>query len=54
MGETHDRIRLKLDGPNMRFEFELMESPSAAETEGGVRVELERVLEFRDANGDGA
>ena len=53
-GDVHDEIRLRLDGSNVRFDFELRESPGATEAEAGIRLELERVIEFRDANGDGA
>ena len=53
-GDAHDEIRLELDGSNVRFDFELRESPGAVEAEAGIRLELERVIEFRDANGDGA
>ena len=53
-GDVHDEIRLELDGSNVRFDFELRESPGAVEAEAGLRLELERLIEFRDANGDGA
>lgn len=53
-GDVRDEVCLDLDGSNIRFDFELRESPDAVETEAGIRLELERVIEFRDANGDGA
>jgi hypothetical protein len=52
--DEHDRIRLRLDGDNVRFEFEFSEGPHDLEVESELGAELERVLEFKDVNGDGA
>jgi hypothetical protein len=52
-GEDGDRIRLRLDGDNIRFRFDLQEEIGSVESEAEMRVELERVFEFRDENGDG-
>ncbi len=53
-GGVHDRIRLQLDGGNARFDFDLMESPGATESEASLRVEVGRIVEFRDRDADGA
>ena len=53
-GDTHDRVRLALDGGNVRLDFDLMESPGATASEASMRVELERIVEFVDGDGDGA
>ncbi len=51
-GAQPDRIRLRLDGGNAEFRFELMSTPTAQEVEAGLRIRLERIVEFLDANGD--
>jgi len=53
-GERHDRIRFSLDGNNVEFRFDLHENASATEAEAGLRIRLDRIIEFRDQNGDGA
>lgn len=50
----HDQIRLELDGPNVRYRFQFMEDVQDIEAEADLVLELERIVEFRDGNGDGA
>lgn len=52
-GAESDRIRLRLDGGNAEFRFDLLATPAAQKVEAGLRVRLERIVEFRDENGDG-
>ena len=52
-GAEHDRVRLRLEGQNAEFRFDFGEEGSAV-PEAELKVRLERVIEFRDANGDGA
>ena len=53
-GEGHDEIRLRLEGGNVRFRFELRQEAGAVDADAEFRLELERVIEFRDENADGA
>jgi hypothetical protein len=53
-GEGHDEIRLRLEGDNVRFRFEVRETSGASQADAEFRLELDRVVEFRDENADGA
>ena len=52
-GEGSDQIRFRLDGDNIRFRLDFREDATDLTAEAELRVELERVFEFRDADGDG-
>ena len=49
-----DEVRFLLDGDNVRFRLDFRDHRGDVEAEAELRVELERVFEFRDENGDGA
>jgi len=53
VGALHDRIVLRLDGPDVRFRYKLLEERNATRAEAELRVELDQLVEFRDVNGDG-
>jgi len=54
VGEGHDEIRLRLEGDNVRFRFEFRQEAGGVDADAELRLELERVIEFRDENADGA
>ena len=52
-GDVRDRIRLRLEGDNVRFRFEFQRDVGATEVDAELRVEIERVIEFQDLDADG-
>ncbi len=52
-GAVRDRIVLRFEGPDVRFRYKLLEEANATQAVAELDVELDELVEFRDANGDG-